>query len=187
MFIPTQIIICGWRQCRLFGRITAVVDGTIYWSIMIPHHTVKIVTLLFTYASQFRTNSYLQWLPTTAKPGQHWANLVPPYGDYQSQPDVMQPGFKPGTVVTPLALKCSALDCCATREPFCTSSNYTCVPQTSPQVGYPQASYFMYSRSSTADSTNEGPMIRWPLESAVLLLGYIKDMDWLVSRGCLED
>jgi hypothetical protein len=30
---------------------------------------------------------------------------------------VIQPGFKLGTVVTPLALRCSALDRCATREP----------------------------------------------------------------------
>jgi hypothetical protein len=32
----------------------------------------------------------------------------------QSQPDVIQPGFEPGTVVTPLALRWSALDCCVT-------------------------------------------------------------------------
>nr|XP_046214844.1 3-hydroxyanthranilate 3,4-dioxygenase [Oncorhynchus gorbuscha] len=32
------------------------------------------------------------------------------------QPDVIQPGFKPGTVVTPLALRCSALDPCTTQE-----------------------------------------------------------------------
>ena len=30
-------------------------------------------------------------------------------------PDVIQPGFKPGTVVTPLALRGSALDRCATQ------------------------------------------------------------------------
>ena len=35
--------------------------------------------------------------------------------DSQSQPDVIQPGFKPGTVVPPLALRCSALDRCTTR------------------------------------------------------------------------
>ena len=29
----------------------------------------------------------------------------------------MQPGIEPGSVVTPLALICSALDRCATREP----------------------------------------------------------------------
>ena len=29
--------------------------------------------------------------------------------DYQSQPDVIQPGFEPGTVVTHLALSCSEL------------------------------------------------------------------------------
>ncbi|XP_052351626.1 ankyrin repeat and SOCS box protein 2-like [Oncorhynchus keta] len=37
--------------------------------------------------------------------------------DFQSRSDVIQPGFKPGTVVSPLALRCSALDHCATREP----------------------------------------------------------------------
>jgi hypothetical protein len=36
--------------------------------------------------------------------------------DSQSRPVVMQAGIKPGSVVTPLALRCSALDCCATRE-----------------------------------------------------------------------
>ena len=30
--------------------------------------------------------------------------------DSQSLPDVIQPGFEPGTIVTPLALRCSALD-----------------------------------------------------------------------------
>jgi hypothetical protein len=33
--------------------------------------------------------------------------------DSKSWPDVIQPGFKPGTLVTPLALRRSALDCCA--------------------------------------------------------------------------
>ena len=36
--------------------------------------------------------------------------------DSQSRLDVMQPGFKPGTVATPLALRCSIIDHCATRE-----------------------------------------------------------------------
>jgi hypothetical protein len=36
--------------------------------------------------------------------------------DSQSWPDVIHPGFEPGTVVKPLALRCSALHCCATRE-----------------------------------------------------------------------
>ena len=38
--------------------------------------------------------------------------------DSQSRPNVMQPGFEPGTAVTPLALRCSASDRCATREPI---------------------------------------------------------------------
>ena len=36
--------------------------------------------------------------------------------DSHSQPDVMQPGFEPGTAVMPLALKRSVLDRCVTRE-----------------------------------------------------------------------
>jgi hypothetical protein len=34
----------------------------------------------------------------------------------QSQPYVIQPGIEPGSVVTPLALLCSALELCATRS-----------------------------------------------------------------------
>jgi hypothetical protein len=45
----------------------------------------------------------------TAYYGQHWANCALPY--------VMQPRFEPETAVTPLALRCSALDRCDTREP----------------------------------------------------------------------
>lgn len=35
-----------------------------------------------------------------ARPGRRWTNCAPPY----SQPDVTQPGFEPGTAVTPFAL-----------------------------------------------------------------------------------
>uniref|UniRef100_A0A8C7LSZ9 phosphatidylinositol-3,4,5-trisphosphate 5-phosphatase n=1 Tax=Oncorhynchus mykiss TaxID=8022 RepID=A0A8C7LSZ9_ONCMY len=49
--------------------------------------------------------------PTTL--GQMWTSLW----DSQSQPDVMQPGFKPGTIVMLFALSCSALDHCATQMP----------------------------------------------------------------------
>ena len=38
--------------------------------------------------------------------------------DSQSWPAVIQPGIEPGSVVTPPALRCSALDLCATREPL---------------------------------------------------------------------
>ena len=37
--------------------------------------------------------------------------------DAQSRTDVKQPGFEPGTLVTPPALRCSALDRCATLFP----------------------------------------------------------------------
>uniref|UniRef100_A0A8C7WGZ5 ADP-ribosylarginine hydrolase n=1 Tax=Oncorhynchus mykiss TaxID=8022 RepID=A0A8C7WGZ5_ONCMY len=36
--------------------------------------------------------------------------LCSAFWDSQSQPDVIQPGFEPGTVVSPLAQRCSALD-----------------------------------------------------------------------------
>ena len=39
--------------------------------------------------------------------------------DSQSRPVVIQPGIKPGSVVTPLALRGRALDRCATRELYC--------------------------------------------------------------------
>ena len=38
--------------------------------------------------------------------------------DSQSQLDMTQPGFEPGTVVTPLILRCSAIDSCTTQEPI---------------------------------------------------------------------
>uniref|UniRef100_A0AAZ3NQI5 Fatty acid binding protein 6, ileal (gastrotropin) n=1 Tax=Oncorhynchus tshawytscha TaxID=74940 RepID=A0AAZ3NQI5_ONCTS len=40
----------------------------------------------------------------------------PPYGTPNTQPVVIQPRIEPGCVVTPLALRCSALDRCATRK-----------------------------------------------------------------------
>jgi hypothetical protein len=49
----------------------------------------------------------------TAYPCQLCAALL----DSQSRPVVIQPGIKPGSVVMALALSCSALDRCATREP----------------------------------------------------------------------
>ena len=38
--------------------------------------------------------------------------------DSRSRPVVIQPGIEPGSVVTPLALRCSAYDRCATLESF---------------------------------------------------------------------
>ena len=46
--------------------------------------------------------------------GQVCATLL----DSQSRLVVIQPGIKPGSVVTPLAPRCSALDRCATQEPY---------------------------------------------------------------------
>ena len=53
----------------------------------------------------------------TAYPGQTLVQLYAALWDSQSRPDVIQPGFEPGNVVMLLALRCSALDRCATREP----------------------------------------------------------------------
>jgi hypothetical protein len=56
----------------------------------------------------------------TAYPGQTrttLGQLCAALWDSQSRLDVIQPGFEPGTVVMPLALRYSALDHCATREP----------------------------------------------------------------------
>ena len=36
--------------------------------------------------------------------------------DSQSRPVVIQPGIEPGSLVAPLALRCSALDRCSTQE-----------------------------------------------------------------------
>uniref|UniRef100_A0A8K9WS55 Microtubule crosslinking factor 1 n=1 Tax=Oncorhynchus mykiss TaxID=8022 RepID=A0A8K9WS55_ONCMY len=47
---------------------------------------------------------------TPAKPGRRWANCAPPHGTPNQGLDVMQPGIEPGSVVTPLALRCSVLD-----------------------------------------------------------------------------
>ena len=51
----------------------------------------------------------------TAYPGQTWTNYAPPYGTPNHMSDVIQPGFELRTVVMPLAMRCSALDSCATR------------------------------------------------------------------------
>jgi hypothetical protein len=56
----------------------------------------------------------------TAYPGQTrttLGQLCASLWDSQSRPDVIQPGFEPETAVMPLALRCSALDSCNTREP----------------------------------------------------------------------
>jgi hypothetical protein len=61
----------------------------------------------------------------TAYPGQTWTmlgKLCTALWDSQSRPDVMQPGFDPGTTVMPLVLRCSALDCCTTWEALLKSS-----------------------------------------------------------------
>ena len=56
----------------------------------------------------------------TAYPGQTrmmLSQLCAALWDSQLRPDVMQPGFEPGTAVTPLALRSSALDSGTPRPP----------------------------------------------------------------------
>uniref|UniRef100_A0A673ZT80 RAB3A interacting protein like 1 n=1 Tax=Salmo trutta TaxID=8032 RepID=A0A673ZT80_SALTR len=63
----------------------------------------------------------------TAYPGQTLktlGQLCAALCDTQSRLVVIQPGIEPGSVVTPLALSCSALDRCATREPPLVTTNY---------------------------------------------------------------
>ena len=51
----------------------------------------------------------------TAYPGQTrttLSQLCAALWDSQSRPDVVQPGFEPGTVMSPLELRCSALNNC---------------------------------------------------------------------------
>ena len=78
----------------------------------------KTNVFTFIYLGKSVMNKFL--FTMTAYPGQTRTTLGQVYHalwDSHSQPDVIQPGFEPGTVVTPLALRCSALDRCATQEP----------------------------------------------------------------------
>ena len=59
----------------------------------------------------FTMTAYCQTLTRTTL-----GQLCSALWDSQSRPVVIQPGIEPGPVVTPLALRCSALDRCATRE-----------------------------------------------------------------------
>jgi hypothetical protein len=52
--------------------------------------------------------------PSQTTLGQLYTTLWEP----QSQPDVILPGIEPLSVVTPLTLRCSALDRCAIQEPY---------------------------------------------------------------------
>ena len=62
----------------------------------------------------------------TAYTGQTWTTLdqlCAALWDSQSRPVVIQTGIDPGSVVTPQALRYSALDRCATREPSIDEDN----------------------------------------------------------------
>ena len=52
------------------------------------------------------------------------------YGTPNHSWPVMQPGFEPETAVTPLALRCSALDHCTTQEPICSQGGRQAVNNT---------------------------------------------------------
>jgi hypothetical protein len=57
----------------------------------------------------------------TAYPGQTLTTLgqlCTTLWDSQSRPVVIQPGIEPGSIVMPIALRCSAIDHCASREPI---------------------------------------------------------------------
>ena len=86
---------------------------------MSDYRCLHFIDPLFNKASQLRTNSYFTMM---AYLGQNLTRmtlgqLCSALWDFRSRPVVKQPGIEPGSVVTPLALRCSALDRCATREP----------------------------------------------------------------------
>jgi hypothetical protein len=57
----------------------------------------------------------------TVNPGQTWMTLdqlCAAVWYSQSRPGVIEPGFEPRIFVTPLALRCSALDRCTSQEPM---------------------------------------------------------------------
>ena len=97
-----------------------------FWEVILKMFSIYCTTFVI----YFKCNLYLtsqvsfknKFLFTmTAYPSQTrttLGQLCAALWDSQSRSDVMQPGFKPGTAVTPLALRCSVLDHCATREPF---------------------------------------------------------------------
>jgi hypothetical protein len=73
---------------------------------------VCVCNLYLTRQGQFK-NKFL--FTMTVYPGQTrttLGQLCAALWDSQSQPDVIQPGFESGTVVTPLVLRSSALDLC---------------------------------------------------------------------------
>ena len=71
---------------------------------------VKNVTF-FKKVSQLKTN-YFYNDGTRTTLGQ----LCTALWDSQSQPDMVQPGIEPGTILTPFSLRCSALDQIATLK-----------------------------------------------------------------------
>jgi hypothetical protein len=57
--------------------------------------------------------------------GKVYYNMGKRNWDSQSRPVVIQPGTEPGSGGTPLALRCSVLDRCATQEPSNGFNQYT--------------------------------------------------------------
>ena len=86
----------------------------VYWSISV---FIYLFNLYLTRQVSYSYNTFL--FTMTAYPGQTWTTLgqlCATLWDSQSRSDVMQTGFEPDTVLTPLALRCSVLDRCATRR-----------------------------------------------------------------------
>ena len=83
------------------------------------HETDIILVPLYFFLKLGKSGKfYLQWRPTPAKPGRHWANSAPPTGPMGITAGCDTAWIQTRvSVVTPLALRRSALDRCATREP----------------------------------------------------------------------
>ena len=85
-----------------------LVIGTYGNANKINFHSVFCVCVTFIYLGKSVKNKFLFTMTAQTLLGQ----LCDSLWDSQSRPDVIQPGFEPGTVVTPLALRCSTLDRC---------------------------------------------------------------------------
>jgi hypothetical protein len=104
----------------------------------------------------------------TAYPGQTrtmLGQLCTALWDSLSRPDVIQPGFEPGAVVTPLALRCSALNL-----PSFTGYHNHCVPYQSVNFG---TTYYVWGVALLLDLKSR---LSRPMKSAPRCKPYLPKM-----------
>jgi hypothetical protein len=88
--------------------------GKSAFSFIAPCGIISQIGWFGTNIGPLRTNAYVQWRPTQSNPNPD--NAGPIVRCPMGLPLNIGPGIEPGSVVTPLALRCSALDHCATQE-----------------------------------------------------------------------